>query len=906
MADLLVETKLLVPRPRRELVARPRLVDVVRRAVSDAALTLVSAPAGFGKTSLLAAAVSPRAGNEQRAIAWVSLDQHDREATRFWSYVLHALESASPGSATAALGLLDSGTAPLREVLVSAVNELSVHPGEVVLVLDDYHLADGPEVSAGMGFLLDHLPPQLQLVISTRADPALPLARLRARGELVELRAADLRFTAGEATAYLNDVHDLDLTTTDVEALETRTEGWIAALQLAALSLRNREDASGFIAGFAGDDRFVVDYLADEVLDRQPPDVRRFLLDTCVLERLTGPLCDAVTGGSGGGAVLEALERQNLFLVPLDDQRRWYRYHHLFGDVLQSRLLDERPADVPLLHRRASDWSQQAGDVESAVRHALAATDVDRAADLIELAAPTLRRHRGEAVLRRWITSLPPAVVRQRPVLASTFIGALMASNEFDGVEPLLGELEEVLAGPREGLVVVDPSELARLPAVMATHRAGLALVAGDPVGTARHAREALVRAPGGDLLTAAAASALLGLAAWTRGDLDAAHDAYAEAADRLEAAGHVADVLACTVTRVDLEIALGRLHDADRTVTRALDLARDAATGGPVRGTADMWVALARVTWERGDAAATAEHLHRAADLGEAAGLPQQPHRWRVAMAQQRAVEGDIEGADALLEEAERIYTGDFSPDVRPVSALRARLLARAGHLTAVRAWVRTRGPSSADDLSYLREYEHVTLARIGIAEHAATGDLRALADADDLLDRLRSAAETGRRTATLIEVLVLGAIASEGRGRRERALGLLEQAVRLAEPEGWTRPFLDEGPSLERLLVALGERPGDRAFVRALQQAGSARSATAHAGDATASYPPDGLVEALSPRELDVLRLLASDLDGPAIARELGVSLSTVRTHTQHIYTKLGVDNRRAAVRRGHQLGL
>ena len=903
MADPLLGTKLQVPRLHHRLVARPRLADVVRGTAPPGSLTLVSAPAGFGKTTLLADVVGTRDDDAPRAVAWVSLDARDADARRFWSYALQALESAVPGSAASALALLDAPEAPLEDVLTLVINELSVHPGDVTLVLDDYHLVDGPEVGAGMGFLLDHLPSSLQLVLSTRADPALPLSRLRARGLLVEVRASDLRFSAAEAAAYLNDVQGLALAADDVAALETRTEGWIAALQLAALSLHDQPDPTAFIAGFAGDDRFVVDYLVDEVLDRQPPPLRRFLLDTSVLERLTGTLCDAVTSQRGGDAVLESLERRNLLIVPLDSRRRWYRYHHLFTDVLQSRLLHERPEDVSGLHRRASEWFQRAGDVEAAVRHALAADEPDRAADLIELAAPALRRERQEDVVRRWIPDLPAAVVRRRPVLASAFIAALMASNEFDGVEQRLRDVEDVLSGPTDRLVVLDRVEWTRLPAVTATHRAGLALVAGDLAGTHQHAHEALDRARDDDLLTTAAASALLGLAAWTRGDLAAAHRAYARAADDLGAAGHVADVFGCTVTLVDLEIARGRLGDALRTVTRALRLAEEHAAGHPVRGTADMWVALSRVAWERGDAVATADHLRRAADLGEAAGLPQQPYRWRVATAQLRAAQGDASGADALLEEAERLYTGDFSPDVRPVAATRARTSVRVGDLASARAWVRGRGLSATDQLSYLCEYEHLTVVRVLLAEHAAgAGDPQALADALALLDRLREATETAQRTASQVDVLVLQAIGRDAAGRRREALDALEHAVRLAEPEGWTRPFLDEGFSLAPLLRALAGRPGERSFVRELHDAtgpGAPRPAPA---PRRTGEP----VDALSSRELDVLRLLASDLDGPAIARRLHVSLATVRTHTQHIYTKLGVNNRRAAVRRGHQLDL
>ncbi len=370
----------------------------------------------------------------------------------FWTYVLLAVDRAAPESATAALGQLQSGHVPIDVVLATLLNELSVRSDDLTVVLDDYHLAEGPDIQPGMVFLIDHLPPQVHVVISTRADPALPLARLRARGELVEVRAADLRFTGDEATAYLNDVNTLGLEPADVATLESRTEGWAAALQLAALSLRGRDDASQFIAGFSGDDRFVVDYLVDEVLDRQPPDVRRFLLDTSTLDRLAAPLCDAVTGRTDGKAMLESLERQNLFVVPLDDQRRWYRYHHLFADVLHARLLDERPGDESGLHRRASDWYDQAGDPEAAVRHALAAGDVALAADRVELAMPELRRERREAVIRRWIDELPADIVRNRPVLAVGFIGGLAASNEFGGLAQRLRRRRTALGGPARRL----------------------------------------------------------------------------------------------------------------------------------------------------------------------------------------------------------------------------------------------------------------------------------------------------------------------------------------------------------------------------------------------------------------------------------------------------------------------
>lgn len=387
IADPLLETKLYVPRLRRGLVARPRLIERMGRG-AESKLTLLSAPAGFGKTTLLTEWLAAAPAGE-RSVAWLSLDQADNQPVSFWTYLVAALQAAAPGVGARALSLLQRPQPPpIETILATVLNELNAVPNDVVLVLDDYHVIDAHDIQDGMAFLLEHLPPQIHLVITTRADPALPLARLRARGELVEIRAADLRFTPDEAAAYLNEVMGLGLAAGDVAALEGRTEGWIAALQLAALSMQGRDDVAGFIAGFAGDDRYIVDYLVEEVLHRQPEHVRSFLLETSILAHMTGPLCDAVTRQDGGKATLEALDRRNLFLVPLDDRRQWYRYHQLFADVLRARLLDEQPGRVPELHRRACEWYEEHGDRSEAIRHAMAGGDVARAADLVELAWP--------------------------------------------------------------------------------------------------------------------------------------------------------------------------------------------------------------------------------------------------------------------------------------------------------------------------------------------------------------------------------------------------------------------------------------------------------------------------------------------------------------------------------------
>ena len=901
MPIALLETKLYVPRPRRGLVLRPRLSERMDRGMASK-LVLVSAPAGFGKTTLLTEWLSARAAalDDERLATWLSLDRSDNDPASFWAYVIAALRTVASGAGESALALLDAPQPPpIQTVLTTLLNDLGTVAGEIVLVLDDYHVIDARDVHDGMAFLLDHLPPQLHVVISSRADPALPLARMRARGELTEIRAAALRFTADEAAAYLNEMMGLHLTAPDVAALERRTEGWIAALQLAALSMQGRDDVAGFIASFAGDDRYVVDYLAEEVLARQPDPVQAFLLQTSILGRLSGPLCDAGTGQGGGKGMLETLDRGNLFVVPLDDRRRWYRYHQLFADVLQARLLDERPGQVPGLHRRASEWYEQNGELPEAVRHALAAGDFERAAGLVERAIPAMRRTRQEAKLRGWLEVLPDDVIQARPVLSVYFAGALLITGELEGVEGRLRDAErwlEPAAGDRDEprvpvaqMVVAYEEEYRRLPATIELYRAGQALARDDAPGTIRHAQRAIELALDDDHLCRASAAGLLGLVYWGSGDLEAGHRAYSACVEGLRRAGFIADILGCSIALADIRNTQGRLGDALRTYEQALQLAGE--QGGPVlRGTADMYVGMSEIARERNDLHAATQHLLRSQELGEPTGLPQNRYRWRVAMARVREAEGDLRGALDLLNEAERLYVSDFFPNVRPVPALRARVWIAQGRLGDALAWAREQGLSADDNLSYLREFEHITLARLLLA--------RSEGEAAPLSERLLQAAEAGGRTGRVIEILVLQALTRQALGDIPAALGFLDRAVTLAEPEGYVRVFADEGAPMTSLLRAAAKHGTRRDYVRRLLAAAS--------GIEHNSPTEQALIEPLCERELDVLRLLGSELDGPAIARELMVSLNTMRTHTKNIYAKLAVTNRRAAVRRAAELNL
>jgi len=891
----LLETKVHVPRPRAILVTRPRLSERLNRT-TESKLTLVSAPAGFGKSTLLAEWLAiPR--DDGWLAAWLSIDQADNEPAAFWTYLISALRTVVPGIGEASLSQLESPRHRIEGVLAPLLNELAAVPNNIVLVLDDFHVIGAPEIQEGMAYLLDHLPGPMHLVIATRADPALPLARLRARGELVEIRAADLRFTPHEATAYFNDVVGLHLGAPDVAALEGRTEGWIAALQLAGLSMQGRDDVAGFIAGFAGDDRYIVDYLVEEVLHRQTDDVRSFLLQTSILARMTGPLCDAVTGRAGGKATLEVLDRANLFVVSLDDRRESYRYHHLFADVLQARLLDEQPDEVAELHRRASEWFEQSGEPGEAIRHAMAGKDFERAAELIELAMPAKRRDRQDALLRQWLEWLPDELIRARPVLSDGYAAALLVRGETEGVAARLQDAERWLGATTGDPVIVDLEAYRDLPGSVAIHRAGLARLLGDVDGTIRHARRALQLVRADDHLGRGSASALLGLAEWTNADLDAAYRGYADAMASLEKAGYLSDVVACAITVADIRIAQGRLNEAIRLYERGLHVAT--GQGNKVlRGAADMHVGMAAILYERNDLDGARQHLHRSKELGEENGLPRNPYRSRVATARIRQADGDLDGALQLLADAEQVYFSDFAPSVQPIPALVARVWIAAGRLSEAWGWAQEHGVSAVDELSYVREFEHATLARLLLAEGARDRDHGRILEAVELLDRLLNAAEEGGRTGSAIDILVVDALARHAAGDPTAGLASLERAIALAEPEGYVRIFVDEGPPMAALLkVAASQR---RASV------GVPRLLAAFGGGPARTAIDQPLIEPLSERELEVLRLLESELDGPDIARELFVSLNTVRTHTKNIYAKLGVNSRRAAVRRAAELGL
>ena len=820
---------------------------------------------------------------------------------------------------------------PTEAMLTALLNEISAFRDTCALVLDDYHVLNGSAIDRALAFLLDHLPPQLHIVITTREDPQSPW-----RGYAPAANYAK----CAPATCALRPPRLPDFSTTrwvcsSPPPISPRSSGARKAGSPGCSWLpspcRATRMPSAFIEAFAGDHRYIVDYLVEEVLQHQSEDVRNFLLQTSILDRLCGPLCDAVTGQRGGRARLEDLERGNFLVVPLDDKRHWYRYHHLFADVLYAHLMAEaaeQPDQAPALHRRACEWYAQNGSMVDAIHHALAAGDFERAADLVELARPEMRRTRQEATLLGWFKALPEALFRRRPVLSAEYGGVLLATGEVDGVEARLRDAEQWLdprhtpaetsgdpgAGsgpplaPGNEMVVVDREAFRELPGSIAICRAGLALVRGDVEGTVKYARRALDLAPEGDPLGRGGAVAFLGLAAWASGDLETAHRTYADGMAGVQKAGFIADVINGAIARADIRIAQGRLREAMRTYEQALQLATQTAAeqGVPIlRGAADLYVGMSEIYRERNDLHAAMQNLLRSEELGAQSGFPQNRSRWCVAMARVREVQGDLDAALDLLNEAARLYVRDFFPNARPVAALQARVWIAQGLLDEAANWAREQGLAAADDLSYLREFEHVTLARLLLAQHkrdSRDDQARAspsLREAMGLLLRLRHAAEAGGRAGSIIEILVLQALAYRMDGDIPTALTALQRALTLAEPEGYVRVFVDEGPSMAALLQEAAKQGISARYVGRIRAALTSPEDSKTAVSKPVTPGMRDPLEPLSERELEVLRLLRSDLSGPEIASALMVSLNTLHTHTRNIYAKLGVNTRRAAVR-------
>jgi LuxR family transcriptional regulator, maltose regulon positive regulatory protein len=901
--DELLATKVSIPRTRPDRLARSQLLQRLNEGMARQ-LTLVCTPAGFGKTTLLA----DWAATTSWPVAWLSLDPDDNDPARFWRYVVAALDRPSKGLGEQLLPLLTMPTSPSGQGVVTAlISQLEAQPEEVALVLDDYHVIDETAIHDSLAFLLSHLPPQLHLAIASRADPPLPLARLRAGNQLTELRAGDLRFTLKEAAAFLQEVWKLDLSPEAVAALETRTEGWAVGLQLAALSLQRRRDSGGFLDAFTGTHRYVLDYLSEEVLGRLPDRVRRFLLETSILERLSGPLCDTVTGDADGQAMLEELERANLFLVPLDEQRRWWRFHHLFADLLRARLGQLQPDLLPQLHRRAAGWCEQHGLFDQAIRHALAAGDVTWATRLVEQQVGEILR-RGESItLQRWLSLLPDQMVRSRPALCLAEGLMELHLGHLTVVERLLEHAERAVDTQAERLgleVPTDGGMVAEVPAAIALLRAELASARGDPERTGEFARSALAR-----LAEAERGPRLWGrwlqlLADWMRGQMEQAELGFAQILTEARTTTDPHPLTTSCHTLGWVQQDRGRLGAALRTYQEGLRFATEGGRFLPFHA-GEAHIGIGQVLHARNQLDDALRHVTEGIELTRQVVEFQLPAFGLVSLAWIRQAMGDADGALAAIDEAcDLLPATDVVTMFSPAQTERAGLLLALGRVEEAAHWTRERGLTAQDEVSYPRERDYLVLARLLLAQSQPD---RALG----LLERLDALAGAHGRVRSLIEIRALRSLALQAAGLHQEALSPLAEALALARPEGHVRVFADDGPPMAALL---------RSLLNARQRGRSAGTASAaeHLHRLVRAFGPvgspadltipaaGGLIEPLTDRELEVLRLLAAGRRNRDIAQELVVTLETVKKHVSHIFDKLGAANRTQAVAHARRLGL
>ncbi len=906
MSDTLLLTKFFVPLPRPNLVLRSRLIEHLNEGIHGK-LCLVSAPAGFGKTTLVAEWVSAC----EQPVAWLSLDEGDKDPIRFLTYLVAALQTILPKVGEGAAGLLQSPQPPaIESILTSLLNEISSVPDHFVLVLDDYHAIDARPVDELLTFLVEHLPARMHVLIATREDPPLPLARLRARGQLTELRAADLRFTPAEASDFLNQVMSLNLTMEDISALETRTEGWIAGLQLAALamhSMQGREEPSNFIQAFTGSHHFVLDYLVEEVLQQQPEEIQTFLLRTSILDRMCGSLCDAVLGhtSASGQETLETLERANLFIIPLDSERRWYRYHHLFGDLLRQRL--GKPVEFADLNLRASQWYEQNNDLGAAFQHAIASENFSRAVTLAEDAWEKMDESFQMAAWLGWVGKLPEEIIRVSPRLCTLLGRALTDEGQLEASELRLQDAERTL----DSVAKANETQYNSLRAMIALVRAGNAQVVGDLTKTVKYAELALQLIPKDDFVLRAQAEVTLEFTHWTMGDLAGARTAMGNWMSSMQKAGNFVFVVASAFAVADIQIEQGQLREALTTYQHSIQLAAEHGKEAELV-TAHHHLGLAMLYHEFGEDGVAAEYLQKAKTLGEQTTLVDWPYRWCQAQAQLEEDAGNLDAALVLLDEARRVYVRNPVPNIRPVDSLMARIHLKQGRLSMAQEWMHKQGLSVEDEVSYLQEFEFLTLVRLLIAEYSRNKAEQSLLEALNLLDRLLINAESQGRMGNVLASLITQALVHQAQGNLALALLPLERVLVLSQPEGYFRIFLNEGEPMRLLLLAFRSKIEEQlrwqdyrlhgflntlltAFVR--HEVMSQSSTTKQKSE---------IIESLSERELEVLRLIAQGLSNREISQRLFLAMSTVKGHNLKIFAKLQAQNRTEAVARARELGL
>ncbi len=888
--NTLLATKLHVPLPCQTLVLRPRLTAALSKSLTTG-LTLVSAPAGYGKTTL----VSSWLRENDISSTWLSLDEGDNDPIRFLQYFIHALQKIVPEIQVDLLGVLQ-GTqpAPFEALINIIINEIVEHVTPFIFVLDDFHVIHSESVLKILANLLEHLPPQMHLAILARIDPPLPLARMRARNKLTDVRADQLRFSRDEIAAFLNDVMGLALSADDLSAMETRTEGWIASLQLAALSMRSSKDIHGFVSAFTGSHHYVMDYLVEEVLGLQPKKVGDFLMQTSILDYMCGPLCESVIDADpeqpvGGQAMLEALERMNLFVIPLDDVRRWYRYHHLFADVLRKRLEQHYPDSLPKLHQRASVWFEQNGLVPEAIRHSLKADDQDRAVKLIEQNGPLLLISGELNALSIWINAVESRS-QTHPwihiIKAWLFILTGQPERAEEGFQ-----IAEKLISPLE-----TDTQIKIMQGAVATGRSYRSFMNGDTNQTAAFARQAVEYLFDVDLVSRSIrsiATALLGEACLMNGELEEARQACTEAKKIGQAAGnaHAVMVINCALGRIFVE--QGLLHQAAEIYAETLQIA-SRPDGRMLANAGEVYAELSQVSYEWNNLEAALEQAHSCIAICRQWGQKTFEATGSITLARLAQVQGNVVDAVEHMNFAENLtkeHHFAFKYTVWIKCAL-VRLWIAQRNLDKASQIVQESCITIDDEIPYLREPEFLALLHLLLAQ----GNYDA---AMILSKRLLQKAETGKRIGRVLEVLVLQALILQGRKETEQALSVLKRALSIAKTEKYTRTFVDEGEPMARLLHLARARQVETEYATHLLS-------VIEKAAGKMQPPSQLLVKPLTMREIEVLRLIEAGCSNQVIAGKLVISIPTVKRHISNIYAKLGVESRTQAVAIGKELNI
>jgi LuxR family maltose regulon positive regulatory protein len=911
----LLATKLFLPRPRAQRVTRLRLLARLEAGLRGS-LILIAAPAGFGKTTLLAEWLNQPA-TASRPVAWLALDAVDSDPIQFLRYFITASQRLAPSIGATILPLLQTPQPPpLEPLLPVLVNDLAQAPDGSLLVLDDYHVIDAPAVHQIVTFLLDHLPPQLHLVMASRVDPPLPLARLRVRGQLTEVRAADLRFTTAEAATFLQEVMGLQLATTDVAAIEARTEGWIAGLQLAAISLQDlpAAEVSAFIDSFTGSHRFVVDYLVDEVLASQPAHIQSFLLHSSILDRLSGPLCDAVVGEetSSSQRQLEQLERANLFLVPLDEGRRWYRYHHLFAQVLHERLLASTdPAQVATLHGRAAAWFEQQGLIIEAVKHHLAAQDWAGAARLIEPQGRLLIVQGQVHVVAQWLNALPKAFVQVRPYLLDLQAVVYFCANDLEAAERTIQAAEAafVLNGHAE--------EARTMLGYTSLLRANIARARGDLAPCTQLSQQALANLPPNEVVRRVTAQLGISQVFLVTGDVGPINQRLVtDAVAFARSSGNLLTLYNSTINLAELQRRQGRLHQAAATYRAANEVAPHLLGLQTLPNGASYYCGLGAMLYEWNDLEAAEAALLQGQEMIRRG---RQTHGdfvtfGYIALARLQQCRGEPAVALATLNELQALASErHFAAHLHACAlAAKAHLALQQGDTRAAERWADANKLPWPGELDYLYERVYLALARVRIAQGRTNVAGSFLNEALGLLDRLLADAETAMRQDSVIQIRILRALARQAQGDRATAEDLT-RALQLAAPAGYVRVFVDEGAPMAALLRQGVERnrwpPDIRSYaeqILAALQIEGVDDSPEPAPATAATRTPLPMGEWLTEREVEVLRLLAAGGSNQTIARVLVVEVGTVKRHVSNILGKLQVQSRLEAVARARELHL